>query len=551
MDDYLDQQSLVAAVETFSQKHDQGQFTPGQKTYRELIPSQRPGPGEQYAFEVDLDKCTGCKACVTACHNENGLEADETWRSVGLVQGGTSQAPVLQHITTACHHCVEPACMKGCPTLAYTKDPETGIVQHLDDQCFGCQYCILKCPYDVPKYDKKRGIVHKCDMCISRLSAGQAPACVRACPNGAIRVTLLKKEDVKRQPSAYVKIPDAPASNYTYPTTRYLSQRAFPANMESVDFYTLKPENSHLPLVWMLVLTQLSVGAFWVEYLVRKLLNPHFSQAFQGFHVPIALGVGLLALGASILHLGRPHLAFRAILGLKTSWLSREILAFSGFAFLAILSALGHWLEPKERFLTHLFWGLNPLSVMTFSVLILGLLGIVCSVMVYRDTQRPFWDNHLTTVKFFLTTVILGSATTLCTSLLLGIVHPEVSLPYMWQYLGTLFGKVILLTTGFKLLLEASLFLFLKKGQLTFMKKTALLMVGPLRNYTLSRFGCGIVGGLVLPLFSLGNHAQISPAGVLILSLFILGISLAGEFLERYLFFRAVVPLKMPGGSQG
>ena len=63
--------------------------------------------------------------------------------------------------------------------LAYEKDPVTGIVRHLDDQCIGCSYCILKCPYDVPKYSRARGIVRKCDMCHSRLarrrSAGLRP----------------------------------------------------------------------------------------------------------------------------------------------------------------------------------------------------------------------------------------------------------------------------------------------------------------------------------------------------------------------------------------
>ena len=73
--------------------------------------------------------------------------------------------PYQQTVTTACHHCVEPACLEGCPVLAYEKDAETGIVRHLDDQCIGCQYCVLKCPYDVPKYSAKRGIVRKCDMC--------------------------------------------------------------------------------------------------------------------------------------------------------------------------------------------------------------------------------------------------------------------------------------------------------------------------------------------------------------------------------------------------
>ena len=147
-------------------------------------------PALKLAFQVDLDACTGCKACVTACHRLNGLDDDEgeTWRSVGLLHGGTAEAPVQQTVTTACHHCLDPACMKGCPVGAYEKDPVTGIVRHLDDQCIGCQYCVLKCPYDVPKYNARLGIVRKCDMCHGRLAEGEAPACVQACPTQAIRI---------------------------------------------------------------------------------------------------------------------------------------------------------------------------------------------------------------------------------------------------------------------------------------------------------------------------------------------------------------------------
>ena len=156
--------------------------------FQSLIPLSRPGPGEQYAFEVDLDSCSGCKACVVACHALNGLEDDESWRDVGLVHGGSPAAPYQQTITTACHHCADPGCLHGCPVLAYEKDPVTGIVRHLDDQCIGCQYCVLKCPYDVPKYSARLGIVRKCDMCHQRLGAGEAPACAQACPTHAIRI---------------------------------------------------------------------------------------------------------------------------------------------------------------------------------------------------------------------------------------------------------------------------------------------------------------------------------------------------------------------------
>ncbi len=531
----VDKKTFASAVERFASLHQTHQVNSKEKNYRELIPQKVPGVGQQYAFEVDLDKCTGCKACVTACHNENGLDEDETWRSVGLIQGGTSAKPAIQHITTACHHCAEPACMKGCPTLAYTKDEATGIVQHLEDQCFGCQYCILKCPYDVPKYNKKRGIVHKCDMCIGRLSAGQAPACARACPNGAIRITLVDKKDVKAHPEEYVKVPDAPASDYTYPTTKYITNRVFPSNMESVDYYTIKPEHSHLPLVYMLVLTQLSVGAFFAESILRQIINPYYSHAFYLFQIPFALVIGVLALASSILHLGRPHLAFRAILGFKTSWLSREIIALGMFSISMILYALVHWV----KFLSPLADGL------ALSVFFFGGMGITCSIMVYRDTKRPFWDNHLTTIKFILTTVILGSATTLLSAAVLRFISPEISL----LNIGKIFCEMICLNTIAKLIIESTIFLhLLERNGLSFFKKTAILLSGPLKIPTRWRFACGIVGGILLPFIFLQMSIEAGRVFV-ILSLLIFAISLAGELLERYLFFKAVVPLKMPGGN--
>src|SRR5215210_7374922 len=195
----LEQQQRLTAVEKFAQRHADGAEPLQAKYYRELIPLESPRDGQQYAFEVDLDRCSGCKACVTACHELNGLDEEETWPSVGLLLGGTSGLPVLQHVTSACHHCLDPACLYGCPVNAYEKDPVTGIVKHLDDQCIGCQYCILKCPYDVPKYSKARGIVRKCDMCSGRLAVGEAPACVQACPNEAIRITVVSKSEVTIQ----------------------------------------------------------------------------------------------------------------------------------------------------------------------------------------------------------------------------------------------------------------------------------------------------------------------------------------------------------------
>ena len=96
----------------------------------------------------------------------------------------------------------------------------------------------------------------------------------------------------------------------------------------------------------MLVLTQLSVGAFIVGLVLDHFLDTASLTTFRRFHATSALGFGLLALAASTMHLGRPQYAFRAIIGLRHSWLSREIVAFGAFAGAASLFAGVCWMNP-------------------------------------------------------------------------------------------------------------------------------------------------------------------------------------------------------------
>ena len=264
IDFFLKDQQQLTAVEKFSQIHDQHALPAQARFYQDLIPTNAPGSGQQYGFEVDLDACTGCKACVTACHSLNGLDETETWRSVGLLTGGSKDLPMFQMVTAACHHCADPACMNGCPVKAYDKDEVTGIVKHLDDQCIGCQYCILKCPYDVPKYNPSRGIVRKCDMCSSRLADHEAPACVQACPNTAIRIVVVDKAEAIEKAKLHEFLAGAPEPSYTVPTTTYKTRKPLPANTAPADELNVRPQPSHMPLVFMLVLTQISVGAFMI-----------------------------------------------------------------------------------------------------------------------------------------------------------------------------------------------------------------------------------------------------------------------------------------------
>jgi formate dehydrogenase iron-sulfur subunit len=506
LDEYLREQHDLTAVERFSRAHDK---LPDHKRYSALLPATPPGPGQQYAFEVDLDACSGCKACVTACHNLNGLDEGETWRAVGLLHGGTAAAPVQQVVTTACHHCVDPACMNGCPVGAYEKDPITGIVSHLDDQCIGCQYCTFTCPYEVPQYNAKRGIVRKCDMCSGRLAAGEAPACVQACPTEAIAIRVIDQRQALDDAQGDAFLPGTPSPAITIPTTVYRTAYPPPRNLLPADFYAVKPSHHHLPLVVMLVLTQLSVGAF----VVGRTLADHIVQPA---HAVAALAVGLAALAASVFHLGRPLYAFRAVIGLRTSWMSREIVAFGLFAFLAMGYAVVSITESGTPALR---------DVLGNAVAATGFIGIACSVLIYHATRKAWWTASITGFKFFMTAALLGIASTIV------LVSS--------RELAAELSRLVVAASAVKLLGEAAVLFHLRDKRYTELKRSAVLLVNDLRHWSVARVVALVLGGIVLP--SAG-------APSLPRALVSLGLLAIGEFLERTLFFAAASAPSMPKG---
>lgn len=543
LDRLLGEQQQLTAIESFAQDHEQGLLPAQAQYYSKLIPIEPPGEGQQYAFDVDLDRCSGCKACVTACHSLNGLDDNEAWRDVGLLVGGTSHNPVMQHVTTACHHCLDPACMTACPVDAYEKNPVTGIVKHLDDQCFGCQYCTLACPYDVPKYHGDKGIVRKCDMCSDRLAAGEAPACVQACPHEAIAISIVATEQVIEDSEANVFLPGTPEPCITLPTTTYRTKRVFPRNLLPADYYASESQHPHWPLIIMLVLTQLSVGAFLAGMALETVLTERLIDAIRPLHTLTALVFGLTALGASTLHLGRPQYAFRAVIGLRHSWLSREIVAFGAFAGVAILYAAGNWLGPDVIVSTP-YWQ----SWLGWGVATSGLLGVFCSVMIYAFTQRTYWHFSITATKFFLTAAVLGIAAVWLTLL----AQSAMGNPAAGEVIATkgeLICRSLMLCAGLKLSYEVAAFRHLLKKQNTPLKRSAQLMVGRLASYTLARFAAGFLGGLVMPAFLLSAFSvgELEMVVLIVVASMLFLACLAGEFLERFLFFAAVASARMPG----
>ena len=202
-------------------------------------------------------------------------------------------------------------------------------------------------------------------------------------------------------------MPGAPSPSDTLPTTVYKTERALPRNMLPADFYSVSPEHAHPPLVVMLGLTQLSVGAFLMNLVAHAIMGPLGGRALEITNALFALILGMAALGASTLHLGRPRYAFRAFLGLRTSWLSREIIAFSLFAGLAAAFAASFFI-PRA-----------PAAMRSALGAAAGpALGVFCSVMVYGATRRAHWRSAVTGFKFALSTIILGTSTVLMISML-------------------------------------------------------------------------------------------------------------------------------------
>ena len=528
IDRLLAEQRQLTAVERFARRHEEGSVPAQARYYQDLIPLSKPAPGQQYAFAVDLDACTGCKACVSACHSLNGLEEHETWRDVGLLVGERNEAPYLQTVTTACHHCADPACLEGCPVMAYEKDADTGIVRHLDDQCIGCQYCTLKCPYGVPKYSERLGIVRKCDMCHDRLAVGEAPACVQACPHEAITIRLVDVAEVSAAATPGSEmVPGAFDSSYTKPTTTYTSRKPRPTSAHPADAHKLHLEHAHWPLLVMLVLTQAAVGLF-VAMTVTGLVSP---DQFRVAGLPLAASAFALlnaGLFAAVFHLGRPLGAWRFFLGLRTSWMSREILAFSLMATVAAPTVGAAFLFPGSP----LTLGLAALTSA------LGLVSVFTSAMIYIDTRRAFWSPLHSFSRFFGATFLLGAT---AAAMIIG--SADLFLP---ADLSAAVRSAAIVATVIRTVLfgwETTRFIFSLRDVAAPSHLSALTIRRLLPWLVPTRIAL-FAASTLFSLLAIFGFAQLPLvwAGIAFVTTF------TSQFLERYTFFTAVRAPHMPGG---
>jgi anaerobic dimethyl sulfoxide reductase subunit B (iron-sulfur subunit) len=364
-----------------------------------------------YIFIFDASACSGCKTCQEACKDKNGLPVGVLWRRVIEVSGGKWQSAgsawensvFAYNLTLACNHCRHPKCAGVCPTDAYTVRPD-GIVLLDSSRCMGCGYCAWACPYGAPQYDGEQGIMTKCNFCYDNLDAGLPPTCVAACPLRVLDYgTIEELRNIKEGRNLW----QLPAIEHPFPLPKYsrteprLVIKPHPGMKSTLEKKVSNWEEiqpalpsvniqgiaaiHELPLVAFTLLTQMAAGMAVCGLVLSPLPQPILLS------IGILLGMGVLI---SFLHLGRKRNAWRAVIHLKKSWLSRETLMAGLFGAAWVLTAGLEWFHKAIP---------GP-----WLMAILGLGLIYSMVRVYLIRAVPTWNSWRTLAAFFLSATTLG-----------------------------------------------------------------------------------------------------------------------------------------------
>ncbi|MFZ5910372.1 MAG: DmsC/YnfH family molybdoenzyme membrane anchor subunit [Chloroflexota bacterium] len=403
-----------------------------------------------YAFTFDASACTGCKACQIACKDKNNLPVGVLWRRVYEVSGGSwknvgadgvrpgvwETDVFAYNLSIACNHCVHPKCAGVCPTDAFVQR-EDGIVYIDESKCMGCGYCAWACPYSVPQYNPECGHMTKCNFCMDDIDAGLPPACVAACPLRVLDFTVIS-DQCSVFSENYQQLWELPAPNHPFPlpefsrTQPHLAIKPHPAmgnglekkiaNQEEVQ--PLRSQSARrksikalasfavcfdeLPLVAFTLLGQMAAGMTVFSFFFPP-------SSLHLLAIGFLLGLGGLA---SFLHLGTKKNAWRAVIHLKKSWLSREVLAFGlfGAAWLAWMLErcspnTEAWTLPNTE-----NWILNT-DYWSLPTALLGLALVFSMARVYHLHAISGWNTWRTEAAFFLSAGTLGA---LGTALLAG-----------------------------------------------------------------------------------------------------------------------------------
>ena len=192
---------------------------------------------------VDLTRCIGCRGCQVACKEWNERDArktsfkgdftnpaklnSDTYTNIKFVETAQNDKVGWSFIKNQCMHCREPACAAACPVAALTKTDQ-GAVSYDYDRCIGCRYCMVACPFDIPKYewDATSPWVQKCTFCSERMADGMLPACIKTCPTATMyfddydKIVAEAKMRIAKEPNKYVQhiygLNEAGGTNWLY-----------------------------------------------------------------------------------------------------------------------------------------------------------------------------------------------------------------------------------------------------------------------------------------------------------------------------------------------
>lgn len=483
-----------------------------------LLPLQ---DGEQYRFTFAMEACVGCHSCEVACAEQNGTPVGGAWRKVGELEGGAFPSTRRFSLSMACNHCLEPTCLSGCPTSAYEK-LANGIVVHHADDCIGCQYCMWNCPYEVPVFDSARKVVSKCDMCRPRIEAGQSPACVLACPTRAIAV---EPVDVAawRADHATADGPGLPPAGITLSTTRVVVPTGLPPELGPANERPPAPEHPHWPLIVLTLLTQLSLGTVAATALVEAAGASGGGRDGLAGAAAGAFVAGVTALAASLLHLGRPAQAFKALRNLRTSWLSREVALFGAFSLLSLAYAAS-WPQPR---LPGLALGLAATAA--------GGAGVYASARLYLVPARPVWDSPRTVVAFFATAAATGPLLALL-CLDRGRLEPRWVLALLALAAAGTVAQVGV---------HAALVRAVRRSPDRQRRGTAELLAGRFQTLSHARLAAAVAGLGLLAFAATAPAGGAAAGGRLATATAVVAL---GELAGRYLFYVTVVPYRVAGG---
>ncbi len=192
---------------------------------------------------VDITRCIGCRGCQVACKEWNERDAQKTsfkgdftnpaklssdcYTNIRFIETEKKGEPAWTFVRNQCLHCKNAACVSACPVGALTKSAQGAVIYNYD-KCIGCRYCMVACPFDIPKYEweSTQPWMQKCSFCSERIQDNMLPACIKTCPTATMyfddynKVVQEAKKRVASQSGNYINhiygLDEAGGTNWIY-----------------------------------------------------------------------------------------------------------------------------------------------------------------------------------------------------------------------------------------------------------------------------------------------------------------------------------------------